>query len=680
MAEKLHDDARFTFKHWQRDLPASLVVFLVALPLCMGVAIASGAPISAGLITGIVGGLVVGFLSGSPLQVSGPAAGLTVIVYALIQTHGIEKLGICVLAAGALQLVAGYLKLGQWFRAVSPAVIQGMLAGIGVLIFASQFHVMVDDKPRHSGIENLLTIPHAVVKSFPITPLGSAEERSEATRELRDIHNIHLEQTKMQETVHHLLSGIESHKKGNGGHGHDEKPAAATPSQEQLATHLQELKARQAAIAQSLATFAGGRAPEQHAAAAEAVNVALADLEKGDIFAARDSQDAAEGALANLLAARKNHSWAAITGLITILTIISWKAISVGRLKLIPGPLVAVVVATVLAALVGLPILYVEVPNNLADEVYFPTLAELGSLVEPAMWIVILQLAIIASAETLLCAAAVDQLHTGPRTQFDRELKAQGIGNMICGLLCALPMTGVIVRSSANLQAGGKTRLSSIFHGLWLLLFVAAFAWLLRYIPQATLAGILVYTGYKLVDLKAVKALARRGESEVAIYVATVVTIVATDLLIGVLVGLGLSLAKLLWVFSHLEMEVQPGKEGERRYTIHLRGSATFLKLPILARALEQVPPDSELHVNVEHLDYIDAACLDLLENWESQNRQLGARLVIDSESLQARFWRRRSGILPHHGGYATNGDGQPAEPSIETHRLVSPRKKQSPI
>lgn len=257
---------------------------------------------------------------------------------------------------------------------------------------------------------------------------------------------------------------------------------------------------------------------------------------------------------------------------------------------------------------------------------------------------------------------------------------------MICGLLCALPMTGVIVRSSANLQAGGRTRLSSIFHGMWLLLFVAAFAFLLRYIPQATLAGILVYTGYKLVDIKAVKALARRGESEVAIYVATVVTIVATDLLIGVLVGLVLSLAKLLYVFSHLEMETRPASEGDRRYTIRLRGSATFLKLPVLAQALEQVPADSELHIDVEHLDYVDAACLDLLENWESQNRKLGARLVIDTESLQARFWRRRTGILPHYGGRVTsdNGDVQtaaaPEELNIETHRLGASRKKQSPI
>src|SRR5688572_1820554 len=147
---------------WKQDFLASIVVFFVALPLCMGVALASGAPVAAGLITGIVGGLIAGSLAGCPLQVSGPAAGLTVIVYEIVQRLGLEMLGLAVLIAGAVQIVAGAIRLGPWFRAVSPAVIHGMLAGIGVLIFASQFHVMVDDKPRGSGLENLATIPAAI--------------------------------------------------------------------------------------------------------------------------------------------------------------------------------------------------------------------------------------------------------------------------------------------------------------------------------------------------------------------------------------------------------------------------------------------------------------------------------------------------------------------------------------
>ena len=141
-----------------KDYLASLVVFLVALPLCLGISIASGMPPAAGLITGIIGGLVVGFLAGSPLQVSGPAAGLAVIVWELVHRHGVGALALIVLLAGLIQLVAGLLKLGRWFQAVSPSVIGGMLGGIGVLIFASQFHVMVDDKPRGSGLANLASI------------------------------------------------------------------------------------------------------------------------------------------------------------------------------------------------------------------------------------------------------------------------------------------------------------------------------------------------------------------------------------------------------------------------------------------------------------------------------------------------------------------------------------------
>ena len=150
-----------------RDFLASIVVFLVALPLCMGVAIASGAPPALGLISGIVGGLVVGSIAGSPLQVSGPAAGMAVLVFQLVNDHGLLMLGVVGLIAGAVQLTAGMLKMGQWFRAISPSVIHGMLAGIGVLIFVSQLHVMVDDTPRSNGLENIAAIPEALMKAFP---------------------------------------------------------------------------------------------------------------------------------------------------------------------------------------------------------------------------------------------------------------------------------------------------------------------------------------------------------------------------------------------------------------------------------------------------------------------------------------------------------------------------------
>jgi MFS superfamily sulfate permease-like transporter len=679
-------DAGFTFKHWQRDLPASIVVFLVALPLCMGVAIASGAPVGSGLITGIVGGIVVGFLAGSPLQVSGPAAGLTVLVAALIQELGIEKLGVCVLGAGALQLVAGYLRLGQWFRAVSPAVIQGMLAGIGVLIFASQFHVMVDDKPRHSGLENLVTIPQAIWKSFPLPALGNAEQRAIETTELRQLGALHLRQVELAEEVHHLVSGVDPAARIESGHrpapprAGDPVDAATvapvdTDSERQVAVKLQALVSKQDSIRQALEQFRGQKGAEQFALARASTQQAATDLAEGRIYAARGSQDAANEALNDLLRARKNHGFAALLGIITILAIVAWKAFAWGRLKLVPAPLVAIVLATLIGAFAVLPVLFVEVPTNLADEIFFPTAAELSSLLTPAIWLAVIQIALIASAETLLCASAVDQLHSGPRTQFDRELKAQGVGNMICGLLCALPMTGVIVRSSANIQAGAKTRLSAISHGVWLLLFVSAFAFLLRYIPQSSLAAILVYTGYKLVDIKAAKALYKRHWTELAIYLVTVITIVSTHLLTGVLVGIGLAIAKLIYVFSKLEIDVHRPRDGSSNWAIELKGSATFLRLPALAHALEQIPTDAQLHVNVQRLDYIDAACLDLLDNWQAQNEPQGARLEIDSQSLEARFWRRRPAL---EAAPSTNGASHSENGARGT--SLATRSRQEPI
>ena len=496
---------------WRRDALASVVVFLVALPLCMGIAIASGAPPAAGLITGIVGGLVVTLFAGAPLQVSGPAAGLAVIVYELVQTHGFGALGWIVLVAGLIQLVAGLAGIGQWFRAVSPAVIHGMLAGIGVLIFASQFHVMVDDAPRGSGLANLIAIPEAVYKGF-------------------------------------------------------------VP---------------------------------------------------------------AEGI----------HFQAAMVGMLTLLVMLFWKRVAPGGLKIVPAPLAAVVIATCTAIFAGLGVNRVDIPAQLTDAVVFPTFAHLESLGFTVL-VSGLALAFVASAETLLCATAVDKLHDGPRTRFNQELSAQGIGNIICGVLGALPMTGVIVRSSANVEAGARTRLSALLHGVWLLLFCAALPFVLVQIPTAVLAAVLVFTGYKLVNVAAIRELARYGREEVFIYAATLAGIVAVDLLTGVLLGIGLSLARVLYVMTHLELRVRD-TDDPARYVLELHGSATVLRLPTLAKALEDVPRSAELHVTFEHLTYIDHACLDLLMSWEKQHEALGGSLTIDWDALEGRFHSARPAGAP---------------------------------
>lgn len=232
------------------------------------------------------------------------------------------------------------------------------------------------------------------------------------------------------------------------------------------------------------------------------------------------------------------------------------------------------------------------------------------------------------SAETLLCATAVDQMHQGPRTNYDRELFAQGVGNTLCGLLGSIPMTGVIVRSSANIEAGGRTRGSAIFHGIWLLCAVSLLPWLLSRIPTTSLAALLVFTGFKLVSPKAIRLLRQYGKSEVAIYAATVIAIVTTDLLKGVLFGLVLSLGKLVYTFSHLDVKLIRNLPKEGQMTMELRGAATFVRLPKLAAAFESVPGSMHLHIVLDKLDYIDHACIDLLSNWEKQHEAGGGQII----------------------------------------------------
>lgn len=487
-------------KTFAKDFLASIVVFLVALPLCMGIAIASGAPPAVGLITGIVGGLIVGSLAGCPLQVSGPAAGLTVMVWEIVQEHGFPMLGVIVLMAGLIQLTAGMFKLGQWFRAVSPAVINGMLSGIGVLIFASQFHVMLDDKPKGNGIMNLISIPKAVWDCLQQPEFGS--------------------------------------------------------------THV-----------------------------------------------------------------------AGCIGLLTISLLIFWVGVAPKKMKAIPGALIAVVTATLVTAIFQLDIKTVTLPNNLLAAVQFPTIETIQKALNWEIVLDALGIALIASAETLLTATAIDRLHQGTRTKYDRELCAQGFGNIICGILGALPMTGVTVRSTTNVQAGAQTRASAMLHGLWLLLFVAFLPFVLRLIPTSSLAALLVYTGYKLCNFTIIKTLRPYGRGEVAIYFATMLTIVATDLLTGVALGMVLTALKLLYQFSHLEIQVDT-KHSETR--MYLKGAATFLSLPKLASALEELPSDTQLHVYLDDLEYIDHACLDLLMNWEVQHTAHGGELLIDWNTLDA--------------------------------------------
>ncbi|MGW5663823.1 SulP family inorganic anion transporter [Streptomyces sp. NPDC003758] len=486
------------FPYLRQDFAASIVVFLVAVPLCVGVAVASGVPAELGLVTGIVGGLVTGFMPGSSLQVSGPAAGLTVLVFEAVSEFGVSALGVIVLAAGLLQLAMGFLKVGRWFRAISVSVVEGMLCGIGLVIIAGQIYAAAGLKAPKTGVGKIAGLPGAFVD--------------------------------------------------------------AVSSTEALA---------------SLAIGAG-----------------------------------------------------------TIAVILLWKRMPKAA-QAVPGALAAVVLATVATLAFSLPVATVKV-EGLLGVIRPPGTEALGELASPAIWGTILAFTLIASAESLFSAAAVDRLHDGPRTEYNKEMIAQGAGNTVCGLLGALPMTAVIVRSSANVNAGAKTKASRVLHGVWLLLFAAAMPWALALIPIPALAGILVHAGWKLIPFRQVASLWRSHRGEALILVVTAVSIVAVNMFEGVLIGLALSVVKTAWEASKVKLEVID--KGAGPIQAYLSGNATFLRLPKILDSLEALPQDRPVELDLSGLHHLDHACRTALDNWAERHSVPGTepvRMTSGAEPLE---------------------------------------------
>ncbi|MEU3451046.1 SulP family inorganic anion transporter [Streptomyces thermolilacinus] len=469
------------FPHLRQDFAASLVVFLVALPLCLGVAVASGVPAELGLVTGIVGGIVTGMMRGSSLQVSGPAAGMTVLVFEAVRAFGLPALGVIVLLAGLLQIAVGALRWGRWFRAISVSVVEGMLAGIGLVIIAGQVYAAAGIEAPASGLAKIAGLPGAVVE------------------------------------------------------------------------------------------VAGNR-------------TALLSL---------------------------------AVGAATIGVVVLWQRLP-QRVRAVPGALAAVVLATAATQLLALPVATVEV-NGLLDAIQPPGTDAFGKLGDVALLGTVLAFALIASAESLFSAAAVDRLHDGPRTRYNQELIAQGAGNTICGMLGALPMTAVIVRSSANVRAGARTKASRVLHGVWLLLFATLLPAALGLIPLAALAGILVHAGWKLIPFRAVATLWRAHRGEALILVVTAVSIVAVNMFEGVLIGLALSVAKAAWDTSHIRLTVVD--KGVGPVQARLTGNATFLRLPKILDTLEALPHDRPVELDLSGLHHLDHACRTALENWSERHR-----------------------------------------------------------
>lgn len=472
------------------EITASLVVFLVALPLCIGVAVASGVPAELGIISGVIGGLVVGAVRGSTLQVSGPAAGLAALVSETVLEHGVAMLGVIVLFAGILQIVLGAVRLGRMFQAISLAVVQGMLAGIGLPLMFSQAYPVADAKAPGTPIENMAGIPG-------------------------------------------LFADI--------------------------------LTDRQAMIATLL-------------------------------------------------------------GIATIVLSFVWKKVP-GPAKRIPAALVAVGVGIAVAALPGVDVKTLQV-GNLVASVRVPGAEQFAGLAEPAILTSILTFTVIASAESLFTAAAVDRMHSGPRTRYNTELIAQGAGNTVAGILGALPITAVVARSSANVQAGAKTRLSRTLHGLWLLAFALLLPQVLALIPISVLAGVLVHSGWKLFAPAEFPKMWRQDRGEFVVMTVTTLVIVATALLEGVLIGLaaGIVLAALRMsqtvIRSHVEDDTAK---------VVMAGNATFLRLPQVIEALEAAAASGRprIRLDLTGVTHLDHACRNQVEEFTAQQRGLGLRVEL---------------------------------------------------
>ena len=489
------------FAYFKTDILSGLVVFLVALPLCLGIALASGAPLFAGIIAGIIGGIIVGVLSNSELSVSGPAAGLTAIVLVAISTLGsFEAFLMAVMLAGVFQIALGFAKAGTISNYFPSNVIEGMLAAIGIIIILKQ-------------------LPHAI--------------------------------------------GYDKDNEGDfffieKGTGHN--------------------------------TFS---------AIIDAFNY--------------------------------SHLGAILITLISLAILIAFTKIDfLKKLKVVPGALVAVVIGVILNEvfkgagsnlaisqehLVSLP-----VPSSFADFFGQFSRPDFSAITNSKVWMTAATIAVVASIETLLCIEAADKMDPLKRyTNTNTELKAQGVGNLISGFLGGLPMTSVIIRTSANVNSGARTKISTIAHGTFLLLAVVAVPTILNRIPLACLAAILLMTGWKLANPSVFKRMWDNGKFQFYPFIATVIAVVFTDLLKGVAIGLVISVLFILRGNMRLAYFFKK-EEHHTGDTIHidLAQEVSFLNKAAIKQTLSDLPNDSKVIINAANTVYIDHDVIELIKNFVS--------------------------------------------------------------
>jgi SulP family sulfate permease len=491
------------FKHLKNDLPASIVVFFVALPLCLGIALASGAPLFAGIIAGIVGGIVVGMASGSPLGISGPAAGLAVIVLTAIGTLGSYQAFLtAVVLAGILQLLFGYAKAGFIAYFFPSSVIKGMLTGIGLLIILKQ-------------------IPHAI--------------------------------------------------------GWDR------------------------------------------------------DAEGDDAFLQADGQNT----FSEISKALEYITpGAIIIASISLAIIILWDTVLTKKHKifqLIQGPIVVVVLGIFMNiayskgmlpyTLNAKQVVSIPVPNSMQSFFGQFTFPNFSAIKNFEVWKIAIVIAIVASLETLLCVEATDKLDPDKRiTPTNRELKAQGLGNIISGLIGGLPLTQVIVRSSANINFGGKTKMSAIFHGIFLLISAIFIARVLNLIPLASLAAILLMVGYKLAKPSLFKQMYKLGWEQFMPFLATIIAILATDLLKGITVGILVGIFYTLrhsYRNSHHVKDIVSDENGKALHHLVLAEEVSFFNKASLLNTLDSIPPNSKVIIDCTNSKSLAYDVIEIIYDYE---------------------------------------------------------------
>lgn len=506
------------FSELKSDFPAGLVVFLVAVPLCLGIALASGAPLFSGIIAGIVGGTVVALASGSPLGVSGPAAGLAVIVLTAIQNLGYEAFLLAVVIAGVFQILLGFAKAGVIGYFFPSSVIKGMLSGIGLIIILKQ-------------------IPHAFgYDSDPEGDLAFQQVDGETTFS----------------ALEHMFSAI-------------------TP-----------------------------------------------------------------GAL--------------LISVLSLAILLLWQRPFITRFKIfniIQGPLVVVVLGIVLQGvlagtawgispehLVNLP-----VADGWSEITGLFTLPDFGQWANPAIWVTAFTIAIVASLETLLCVEATDKLDPYKRlTPTNRELKAQGLGNFISGLIGGLPVTQVIVRSSANIQSGGKTKAAAFIHGIMLLVSVLAIPMVLNMIPLASLAAILIIVGFKLAKPSLFKEMFKQGQKQFIPFIVTIVGILLTDLLVGIGIGLAVAVFYILLNNYKTPYFVEDKRKDKGVIHLELAEDVSFLNKASILLSLKKLPANSKVVIDASQTLHIDYDIQDIINDYKANAAYKNIELEfigLDPETLE---------------------------------------------